>query len=417
MATRIRYVNTASSGGDGTTNATSGGTAAYATLAAALAAEAADLTGITCDVADEQGNTYIALDILCTGTAADTSQAYFNAAGWVTNATHRLRVRLNGTGAGPKWDTGLYRLVSSQGYKAGNVRIGKAMHVTLQDLQVDATDTLDNAPTAVRLEDFAWDLCIVGGFYRQSNTSGSIDATGAVFRNYASGAYTLKMRNVAVGAADYPTVHIGGGGSTSATVLLYNCTIVERGATGRSLLLDENGAASTVRFKNLLLQGLGTNYILNDGTPDEALTILTRDTTSPTVGLRSKTITFVDATNWDYHLASGDTDAIGAGTDLSADSYWPFSTDGDGATRSSWDVGADEYSSGVALEQEGFRWYEDNGSESTASAAANQDTNITAAAGATKRLRMLINATGDPATKQYKLQYKLSTDGTWSDIA
>lgn len=67
------------------------------------------------------------------------------------------------------------------------------------------------------------------------------------------------------------------------------------------------------------------------------------------------------------------------------------------------------------LEQEGFRWYEDNGSESTASAAANQDTNITAAAGATKRLRMLVNATGDPATKQFKLQWKKS-GGSWADV-
>lgn len=69
----------------------------------------------------------------------------------------------------------------------------------------------------------------------------------------------------------------------------------------------------------------------------------------------------------------------------------------------------------ATLEQEGFRWYEDNGSESAASAAANQDTNITAAAGATKRLRMLVNATGDPATKQFKLQWKKS-GGSWADV-
>lgn len=69
----------------------------------------------------------------------------------------------------------------------------------------------------------------------------------------------------------------------------------------------------------------------------------------------------------------------------------------------------------ATLEQEGFRWYEDNGSESAASASAAQDTNITAAAGATKRLRMLVNATGDPATKQFKLQWKKS-GGSWADV-
>ena len=69
----------------------------------------------------------------------------------------------------------------------------------------------------------------------------------------------------------------------------------------------------------------------------------------------------------------------------------------------------------ATLEQEGFRWYEDNGSESGSSAAAAQDTNITAAAGSTKRLRMLVNATGDPATKQFKLQWKKS-GGSWADV-
>ena len=83
-----------------------------------------------------------------------------------------------------------------------------------------------------------------------------------------------------------------------------------------------------------------------------------------------------------------------------------------GSTRPS----ALEAAGGAAtLDQEGFRWYEDNGSESGSSASAAQDTNITAAAGATKRLRMLVNATGDPATKQFKLQWKKS-GGSWADV-
>ena len=43
MAVITRYVNTASAGGDGTTNAESGATAAYASLNAWEAAEATDL--------------------------------------------------------------------------------------------------------------------------------------------------------------------------------------------------------------------------------------------------------------------------------------------------------------------------------------------------------------------------------------
>lgn len=78
-------------------------------------------------------------------------------------------------------------------------------------------------------------------------------------------------------------------------------------------------------------------------------------------------------------------------------------------------IRAYKVASSVTLEQEGFRWVEDNGSESGSSFSAAQDTSITAAAGATKRLRMLINSTGDAATKQYKLQWKKS-GGTWADV-
>jgi hypothetical protein len=69
----------------------------------------------------------------------------------------------------------------------------------------------------------------------------------------------------------------------------------------------------------------------------------------------------------------------------------------------------------ATLEQEGFRWYNDDGSESASTAFAAQDTNITAASSTTKRLRMLVNATGDPATKAYKLQYRIAA-GSWADV-
>ena len=75
-----------------------------------------------------------------------------------------------------------------------------------------------------------------------------------------------------------------------------------------------------------------------------------------------------------------------------------------------------QLSAAVTLEQEGYRWYADDGSESGSTALAAQDTGITQAASSVGRLRVLVNATGDPVTKQYKLQYKLSTDASWSDL-
>lgn len=67
-------------------------------------------------------------------------------------------------------------------------------------------------------------------------------------------------------------------------------------------------------------------------------------------------------------------------------------------------------SAATALEQEGFRFRNDDGSETTATWAAVQDTNISAASGTRRRLRVLLNATGDPAAGQYQLEVKKSTD-------
>lgn len=60
--------------------------------------------------------------------------------------------------------------------------------------------------------------------------------------------------------------------------------------------------------------------------------------------------------------------------------------------------------------QEGFRWRNDDGSESAATWAAAQDTNITEDKNITKRLRVLVNATGDPASTSFQLEVKKSTD-------
>jgi hypothetical protein len=70
----------------------------------------------------------------------------------------------------------------------------------------------------------------------------------------------------------------------------------------------------------------------------------------------------------------------------------------------------------ATIEQEGFRWRSDDGSETTATWLANQDTNITRAESLNTRLRILLNATGNPDTRRYYLYYKLSTDGTYIPV-
>ena len=58
------------------------------------------------------------------------------------------------------------------------------------------------------------------------------------------------------------------------------------------------------------------------------------------------------------------------------------------------------------VEQEGYRFRNDNGSETTATWRQSQDTADTAALDETVRLRMLLNSTGDRPTAQYQLEYR-----------
>lgn len=67
----------------------------------------------------------------------------------------------------------------------------------------------------------------------------------------------------------------------------------------------------------------------------------------------------------------------------------------------------------AAIDQEGYRFRNDDGSESAATWAASQDTNVTKPTGTTLRLRMLLNSPEDPGSQQYRLDYKKSTDSVY----
>jgi hypothetical protein len=70
-----------------------------------------------------------------------------------------------------------------------------------------------------------------------------------------------------------------------------------------------------------------------------------------------------------------------------------------------------ETSVSITVEQEGYRWRNDDGSESAATWRQSQDVADTAAREETVRLRTLLNATGDPAAGTYQVEVKKSTDG------
>lgn len=71
--------------------------------------------------------------------------------------------------------------------------------------------------------------------------------------------------------------------------------------------------------------------------------------------------------------------------------------------------------SSATLEQEGFRFGEDDGNEASHTFTAAQDTSIMAAAG-TKLLRVLVNATGDPLTAAYTLRAQKNGSGGYTAV-
>ena len=328
-----------------------GGGADYTSVAAALAANKQDLTSVACDLTDPFGFN-VALRINVSGTTADTGGQWdLSDAAWVTDANHRIEIR-NATPGGAKWDTSKPRASMSDGFTCSIRFGGTVRHVSLTNLQVENTATLDNAPKVFRGGAAAWDLNISGGFYRCTSTSGA--ASGATVFFADSSTHTLRVAKPVFAAAGSGCIPANWGGGTSSTVIVYSATLVSRAGTGDVMEFGKS-AGCTHRYKNLVLQGGGACYVVGDQPATETATILSQDTSSPTTGLRSKTVAFVDATNWDYHLSASDTAAKGAGTNLSSDAYLPVSVDGDGdAYATPPSVGADEPATTVVISDEAW---------------------------------------------------------------
>jgi hypothetical protein len=71
---------------------------------------------------------------------------------------------------------------------------------------------------------------------------------------------------------------------------------------------------------------------------------------------------------------------------------------------------------GSTAVQSAYRWRADDGSETTATWLAAENTSITRAKATNTRLRVQVDATGDLATTQYQLEYKLSSDSAYAPM-
>jgi hypothetical protein len=332
-ATITRYVNTASSGGDGTTNATSGANAAYASLSAFEAAEDTDL--------DTANNNII---VNCSGTTADTTAVTF--AGWTTSATDDITI--NGNNPGGVFSASYYRLETANATCITINGVGDGTkHINFNQLQLNPSRStggnasginIDSLPNATA--EFNFTRCIVYGgsntnnggyaFYLGGNVGGCTATfniincigygfdrdgmVGGLVASNFSGNTINVVNSVSCDNAYYSIDNIAG------TMTMTNCAVFNNADDTRGTITITYCAGDDAEFDS----GTGNIGLDNSSTSWNA--------------------NFTNYGSGDFSVKDINADIYDAGTDLSV--Y--FTTDITGGTRTTWDIGAFEFQTAVA---------------------------------------------------------------------
>lgn len=296
-----------------------------------------DYSSLSAYEAGEQGNLVTADEVRQAECYAfqDTTQVNFS--GWTTDATRYVRVytpsaeRHDG-----KYNTSRYRNEVTAGGNFFNLFENTALFARFEGLQFQLT-------AANRV------ACI--GFYGNANGTSDVRLTECIIKGILTGTTTadgvlqafVQSKSVTANCIAYDfDLTVSRGFRTEAAAddgaFVYNNTAQNCAAgfsTGFQDSIAKNNIAYSCSAGYSGTWGTGTSYNLSGPSTSDA---------PGTNGLNATTVTFVDAANDDFHLASGDTGAKDAGTDLSADGNYAFSIDIDGQTRSgTWDRGADEF--------------------------------------------------------------------------
>ena len=324
-----RYVNTASTpGGDGTTNDTTGANRAFASLVTALTA----LAPTNWAAANQQ------LRILCSGSSPDTGDAIVTAA-WNGHLSPECYLEIIGDQPSSlAISTSHYRCVDTEPggfgvYGGGYVRlsrVGYVMTVGPGTGGYSVVGVLDNgSPMDVRFDSVRVDAVSIASGRTSTVHAFWTDANGPTTKVTFTNCVTVGWTGSGAthhGFTKYP--------GTTGSVRFYNCVAHGCGvgfAGGPGAIAKNCGAASCTDGFSGAFDAGSTNNASNVASDAPG--------TNPRNGV---TPSFVGAPA-NLHLASGDTAWKDRGVNLSTDPLFPFSTDGDGATRTgTWDIGADE---------------------------------------------------------------------------
>jgi hypothetical protein len=303
------------------------------------------------------------MNVACYADGADISQVSID--GWTTGANNYINIftpylssevgvtqRHSG-----KWDATKYRLVANVTYH-GVIEV-QDEYVRIEGLQIENTGDKALQCMGIEVESGSAisEVRISHNILRATGTGTANVATAAIYQFNTSGVVKAWNNIIYDWGSGYYTVYMTSGQCTTfpaCGVTLYNNTIVGSVVRGISV---SGVAQGNYRLANNLVQGAstGANYWLDmdNFIVDYSATNLSQDATKacgscPTAELTNKTVSFVGAA--DFHLASSDTNAKNQGTNLSSDPNLAFSDDIDAHSRfygTAWDIGADEYVSGL----------------------------------------------------------------------
>jgi hypothetical protein len=323
-----RYINPASSGGDGTTNATSGANAAFASMNAAGNA----ISGRDLVTNDELWQ----FECATTGGAADATQVITlgSGAGIVTDATRYVRFypAAGHEALATGWDANRYRLSTSS--TVGILFALGVENILFEDLQLECTadDSDGEIVRASGTFGATFGVRFIG--CRLRGASGQTNPREAARVTSWSGKWVF-ANCVFERFATAVLCHFPG---ASTQLVVHNCTAA--GVTGgNGIEFFGSGLDSTtiLSVRNTILYGFDADFSVTlGGASNESANNLATDPT------------FTNAGSGDYSIGTGSA-AEDAGGDLSANTRYAVTVDIAGTARpqnSVFDIGAFEIVAG-----------------------------------------------------------------------
>ncbi len=263
--------------------------------------------------------------------------------GWTTDTDHYIKVytttaaRHSGV-----WDTGKWRMEIAN--EADNIYI-KEPYTVIDGLQIKTTSGSYNYRRGIYLENNSPYYLVTGvvvknNIVRKGYSGGSQNSVG-IGQNPDILNPNFFYNNIIYDFTGTGNrgISLNGDGGTRYSTRAYNNTV-------HNCTLGFGG--ESVTYKNNIAQNCTDGFSAWGTSHDYNISDISGDTTGYSPSYRSglaTDVTFADADNDDFHLASNDAGARNYGTDLSADGNLAFQDDIDGGARpgeSVWDIGADE---------------------------------------------------------------------------